>query len=134
MLSSFIAAYDPSYDQAAGTAIAAAFGTYGIVILVVTVLVIVAQWKMFTKAGEHGWASIVPFYSNYVLFKIAMGNGWLFLLCLVPVVNFVILIVCMFKLAKAFGKGVGFGFGLWLLSPIFMMILGFGSAEYVGVE
>lgn len=134
MLSSFIAAYDPSYDQAAGAALAAAFGTYGIVILVVTVLVIVAQWKIFTKAGEHGWASIIPFYNNYVLFKIAMGNGWLFLLCLVPVVNFVILIVCMFKLAKAFGKGVGFGFGLWLLSPIFMMILGFGSAEYVGVE
>lgn len=134
MLSSFIAAYDPSYDQAAGTALAAAFGTYGIVILIVSILVIVAQWKMFIKAGEHGWASIIPFYGNYVLFKIAMGNGWLFLLCLVPVVNYVILIVCMFKLAKAFGKGVGFGFGLWLLTPIFMMILGFGSAEYVGVE
>ncbi len=134
MLSSFIAAYDPSYDQAAVAALAAAFGTYGIVILIVSILVIVAQWKIFTKAGEHGWASIIPFYNNYVLFKIAMGNGWLFLLCLVPVVNFVILIVCMFKLAKAFGKGVGFGFGLWLLTPIFMMILGFGSAEYVGVE
>lgn len=134
MLSSFIAAYDPSYDQAAVAALAAAFGTYGIVILIVSILVIVAQWKIFTKAGEHGWASIIPFYNNYVLFKIAMGNGWLFLLCLVPVVNFVILIVCMFKLAKAFGKGVGFGFGLWLLGPIFMMILGFGSAEYVGVE
>ncbi len=133
MLSSFIAAYDSSYD-ALGTAIAQLSGATGIVILIVSVLVIVAQWRMFTKAGEHGWASIIPFYNNYVLFKIAMGNGWLFLLCLVPVVNFVIMIVCMFKLAKAFGKGVGFGFGLWLLSPIFMMILGFGSAEYVGVE
>ena len=108
MLSSFIAAYDPSYDQAAVAALAAAFGTYGIVILIVSILVIVAQWKIFTKAGEHGWASIIPFYNNYVLFKIAMGNGWLFLLCLVPVVNFVILIVCMFKLAKAFGLDFGF--------------------------
>ena len=93
---------------------------------------IVANWKLFTKAGEPGWAAIIPFYSNYVLFKIAFGNGWLFLLCLVPIVNIVINIMLFFKLSKAFGHGVGFGLGLLFLSPIFLLILAFGSSEYVG--
>ena len=35
-------------------------------------------------------------------------------------------------LGKAFNKSSGFVVGLILLSPIFYMILGFGSAEYVG--
>ena len=35
-------------------------------------------------------------------------------------------------MAKSFGKGVGFAIGLILLSPIFIMILGFGDATYQG--
>ncbi|MDE5863199.1 MAG: hypothetical protein K2H34_02510 [Lachnospiraceae bacterium] len=108
-------------------------GIYLIVLLVVMVLAIVACWKIYTKAGEPGWASLVPFYSNYVLFKIVFGNGWLFLLLLVPVVNGIISIILLFKLAKVFGHGVGFGFGLLFLAPIFLLILAFGSSEYEGV-
>ena len=39
--------------------------------LAVMVLTIVASWIMYAKAGEHGWAGIVPFYSSYVKFRIA---------------------------------------------------------------
>ena len=39
--------------------------------LAVMVLTIVASWIMYAKAGEHGWAAIVPFYSSYVRFRIA---------------------------------------------------------------
>ena len=39
--------------------------------LPVMVLTIVASWIMYAKAGEHGWAAIVPFYSSYVKFRIA---------------------------------------------------------------
>ena len=39
--------------------------------LAVMVLTIVASWIMYAKAGEHGWAAIVPFYSSYVKFRIA---------------------------------------------------------------
>jgi hypothetical protein len=35
------------------------------------VLLIVAWWKLFEKAGEHGWAAIIPFYNTYVLYKIS---------------------------------------------------------------
>ena len=102
--------------------------------LALSIVLIVAMWKMFVKAGKPGWACIVPFYSQYCLFDIAMGNGWLFLLTFVPCVNIVMMFLCYIKLAGAYGKGAGFGLGLIFLSPIFMMILGFGQAEYVGPQ
>lgn len=102
--------------------------------LAISVFMIAAMWKLFIKAGKPGWACIVPFYNNYCLFDMAFGNGWLFLLCFVPCVNFIFLIMLYFKLAKAFGQGVGFGFGLLFLSPIFVAILGFGKAEYIGPQ
>ena len=59
---------------------------YTMIFLVIAyfVLKIVANWKIFEKAGQPGWASIVPFYSNYIEFNIYWGNGWLFL---IPVVK-----------------------------------------------
>ncbi|MDD6491220.1 MAG: DUF5684 domain-containing protein [Firmicutes bacterium] len=105
-----------------------------IVSLVISVLTIIAMWKIFKKAGKPGWASIIPFYNTYCLFDLAWGNGWLFLLSLVPCVNIVVMIMLYFKLAKAFGKGTAFGFGLLFLNTIFVLILGFGNAEYVGPQ
>ncbi len=102
--------------------------------LAIMIVVIIGQWKVYEKAGEPGWAAIVPFYSQYVLFKITFGNGWMFLLTLIPCVGIIMLIIAYFKLATAFGKGAGFGVGLWLLNPIFICILGFGDATYVGIS
>lgn len=133
-MSTFLTAYDATYDYDPATvaAVGAFYGIYAIICLVIGIIGIVAEWKIFTKAGEPGWACIVPIYNCYVLFKIAFGNGWMFLLLLVPIVNAVFAIMLLFKLAKAFGHGAGFGFGLLFLSPIFLMILAFGSSEYVG--
>ena len=107
---------------------------YVIFCLIFAVLTIIATWKIFTKAGEKGWKSIIPIYNAYIFFKITWGNGWFFLLMLIPFVNIAIYFVTLWKLAKAFGKGVGFFIGLLLLEFIFMLILAFGSAEYQGVE
>lgn len=103
-----------------------------ILALAVAVLAVAANWVLFKKAGEPGWACLVPLYNAYVLFKIVWGNGWMFLLAMIPFVNFVIVIMHSFKLARSFGKGTGFGWGLLLLAPVFYMILAFGDAEYVG--
>lgn len=126
-------AYD-SYD-----AMYAAIGTgvltvYFIFILAILVLTLIAQWKIFTKAGKPGWACLVPFYSSYCMFDIAWGSGWLFLLTFVPCVNFVIMIMLSFKLANAFGKGAGFGVGLVFLPTIFTLILAFSKDEYIGPQ
>lgn len=104
-----------------------------IISIVLSVVSLVACWKVFVKAGVPGWGAIVPFYNSYLEFKITWGNGWKFLLMLIPVANVVIAIITMVKLAKVFGKGGGFAVGLIFLAPIFLCILGFGKAEYQGV-
>ena len=103
-----------------------------IVWLVVVVLMIAAMWKVFTKAGQPGWACLIPIYNFYILCKIAGRPGWWLLLMLIPLVNFIIMIIISIDIAKNFGKGVGFGLGLVFLGFIFFPILGFGSAQYHG--
>jgi hypothetical protein len=133
MFLSFLTDYSQyDVDPTAVAALSAFAGIYFVICLVVGIFMLVCEWKIYSKAGEPGWAVIVPFYNLYVLFKIAMGNGWLFLLMLVPFVNFVVAIIMIFKLSSAFGHGVGFGFGLLFLPVIFIPILAFGSSEYVG--
>ncbi|HCM91317.1 MAG TPA: hypothetical protein DIS78_01945 [Lachnospiraceae bacterium] len=102
--------------------------------LVVFVLSIVAYWRIFEKAGEAGWKSIIPIYDVYILFKIAWGKGWMFLLLLIPVVNIVIYIMMLYKLNKAFDKGVGFFILLLLLPNIGYLILAFDGSEYIGPQ
>ena len=100
--------------------------------LAVAIVSIIAQWKIFTKAGKPGWAAIIPFYNMYTLFEVAGMNGWMFLLMLLPIVNIVIMIMLYVNLAKSFGKSTGFAVGLIFLNFIFMLILGFGADQYVG--
>ncbi|MBP3602655.1 MAG: hypothetical protein J6J79_00745 [Lachnospiraceae bacterium] len=123
-----------NFDAAVIAALSTFFVAYFIVALAICVVVYVAMWKVFEKAGKPGWACLIPFYNMYCLFDMAFGNGLFFLLLFVPCANIVFIIMLYFKLASAFGQGVGFGFGLLFLSPIFMLILGFGKAEYIGPQ
>ena len=110
-------------------------GASGIVFLMwltVVVLVIAGLWKMFTKAGKPGWASLIPIYNLYVLIEIAGKPGWWILLYLVPFVNLVIAIMVIAGISRNFGRGIGTTLGLIFLPLIFYPILGFGDAEYVG--
>jgi hypothetical protein len=110
-------------------------GTASVLVVVYVVLVVfelVAGWRVFSKAGKPGWAIIIPIYNLYVLLKIVGRSGWWILLMLIPIVNILISLIIGLDLAKAFGKGVGFGLGLFFLGPIFYPILAFGSARYQG--
>lgn len=118
---------------------AAAAGVAGTVLvlwliaLAVGILMIIAQWRIFSKAGEPGWASLIPIYNLYVLYKITWGSGIRFLLLLIPLYNIILAIQTNIRLARAFGKDDGFAVGLIFLPSIFMLILGFGGAQYCGV-
>lgn len=103
-----------------------------IIELLIALLVIVAMWKVFAKAGRPGWAAIIPIYNMYVWCKIVGRPGWWVILMLIPFVNIIIAIIVCIDMAKSFGKGVGFGIGIALLGIIFLPILGFGSAQYQG--
>ena len=54
-----------------------------IVSFLLVVAMVIAGWRQFTKAGQPGWASLIPFYRDYISYKIYWGEGKLFL---VPVV------------------------------------------------
>jgi hypothetical protein len=97
---------------------------------VYTILIIAAWWKIFSKAGQPGWAAIIPIYNWIVWCKIVGRPAWWVLLLLICFPIF--FIILSIDLAKSFGKGVGFAIGLILLSIIFFPILGFGTATYQG--
>jgi hypothetical protein len=121
-----------SYSPLMEGGIMAFIASYSVAIVILSILGVVCLWKIFSKAGEAGWKSIIPILNIYEEFKIIYGQGWMFLLLLIPFVNIVVEIKLVFDLAKVFGKGIGFGFGLLLLSPIFMLILAFDHSEYQG--
>ncbi len=100
--------------------------------LAVAVVSIAALWKVFTKAGKPGWASIIPIYNMIVLLEITGKPIWWLILYFIPIVNIVITIMVAVELSNKFNKSSGFAVGLILLPFIFYPILGFGSAEYKG--
>ena len=130
LIPAFLAQSDT--DSAAQAAGAAGGAMGGIIGLLIAVILIVAMWKVFSKAGQPGWAAIIPIFNIYILCKVAGRPGWWLLLMLIPFVNFIIAIILCIDIAKNFGKGAGFGLGLAFLGFIFFPILGFGSATYEG--
>jgi uncharacterized membrane protein YecN with MAPEG domain len=120
----------PVTDPAANAA-AAGLGIGMIVVwLVLVVLMIAGMWKMFEKAGKPGWAAIIPIYNIIVLLEISGKPAWWVILFFIPLVNFVVVIIAYLALAKKFGKGAGYAFGLLLLPPVFLPMLGFGDSRY----
>ena len=98
----------------------------------IIVFAIIVGWKIYSKAGQPGWACIVPIYSAYIMTKI-IGKPWYWLiLWIIPGVNIIFAIWATNLLSKSFGKEVGFTVGLILLGFIFYPILAFSSAKYIG--
>jgi hypothetical protein len=117
----------------------AGIGILVIVGLALLIFEIAALWHVFVKAGQPGWAAIIPIYNVWILLKVIGRPGWwllLFLLAIIPLIGsifvLVISIIINIDLAKSFNKGSGFAVGLIFLSFIFVPILGFGSAQYAG--
>lgn len=101
--------------------------------LIFAIVIIAGWWKTFEKAGQPGWAAIIPIYNLYVLMKVAGRPGWWFLLYFIPLVQLVISIIVAIDVAQSFGKDTLYGILLlWFLQPIGFLLLGFGDAEYVG--
>ena len=138
----------PILAQASGNNEAAALGVllaliagFGMILVAAYVISIIGMWKVFTKAGQPGWAVLIPIYNGIVLLRVAgLAWYWIFapLVVLIPVLGaiaYLVGIVMLFhRISTRFGQGVGFTIGLTLLNPIFFLILGFGSFKYVGEQ
>jgi len=134
MISALLLQGDTNTNGAAVAGLLAVGGVMMIVMLALAVVFIVGVWKVFVKAGQPGWAILIPFYNVYILLKIAGKPGWWLVLFLIPFVNIVIMILVAIGVAKAFGQSAAFGvFLLFLLCGIGYLILGFGkNYRYIG--
>ncbi len=110
-------------------ALAALSGIFMIVSLVVAVILIASLWKLFEKAGEPGWAAIVPIYNLIVILKIAGKPIWWIILLCIPLVNIIVGILVLIAFAARFGKGVGYALGMLILPFIFYPLLAFGDSR-----
>lgn len=116
----------------------------------------VGYWKAFQKAGKPGWKALIPFYNTYTRYKLTWDAKmfWVSLALiigasaipetgslLVSLLRLVIAIgvlavpvMSCYKTALAFGHGAGFAVGLFILEPVFALILGLDSSRYEGIK
>lgn len=127
--------YD-SYDYgsaASAVGVLAGFGIFMWIIgMAIGVFSIICMWKLFTKAGKPGWASIVPIYNMIVMIEIAELPMWYIALFFVPFANIYAMFKIYIEIAHKFGKSTGFGVGMIFLGVIFIPMLAFGKTEYKG--
>jgi hypothetical protein len=102
----------------------------GAYLLVLTLIMVVSMCRVFAKAGEAWWKALIPVYGLFVFVAIAGKPWWWALLMLVPLVNIFIYFVVHIALARRFGEGTMFGFGLALVGIVFFPLLAFGKYEY----
>lgn len=105
--------------------------TSAVVSIAIYVVMAIALWRIFSKAGYPGILAIIPIVNIFFLVKVAGYSAWMTLLYLIPLVNIIFGIFVAIRLGERFGKGGAFSFFLlWLFSIIGYLILGFGSAQY----
>ncbi len=124
-----------AFAQSSGSSAAAgAFGLSSLISLVIAIVEVAAVWRLFSRAGQHGWAAIIPIYNTVVMLHVTGKSGWWLLGFFVPLLNFFVYCRMMVNMAQVFGKGVGFGIGNIFLPFIFLPILAFTDSPYVGAE
>ena len=120
------------------------------------ILQAVADWKIFSKAGRPGILAFIPIVNIYVEYGICWSNfmGLIYLVCIgitsyvsgvqepsstlttvsgaASIVALVLHIIQSIKLARSFGKGVGYGILLILFGPLARLFLGLGDSRYIG--
>jgi hypothetical protein len=104
----------------------------GLLTVALSVALLAALWRIVAKAGRPGWISLIPLYNLVVLLQI-IGRPWWYLvfLCFPPAAA-VLAVVLLFGVTRSFGKGWPFAIGMVFLPFVFIPILAFGGAGYVG--
>ena len=105
----------------------------GVFFMGIIILMIIAQWKVYEKANQPGWAVLIPIYSTLVFLQIVGKPWWWIFLMLIPYVNLIFIIWATNMLSKSFGKEEAFTVGLVLLPYVFYPIIAFSKdINYLG--
>ena len=109
-------------------------GAVGLFGLIVFILLIIAGWKLFEKAGKPGWASLIPFYNMWVMGEIIYGtsNAWKPFLVCVPVIGGIFGWIFMFRFAQVYGKDTVFCILNLFFPYIILPMIAFGGDTYKG--
>lgn len=101
--------------------------------VIIAIFSLITTWIIFKKAGQPGWAAIIPIYNLIIMLKVVKLDWWhIFILLFVPFATVVYAIIIRLKLAKLFGKSTAFGV-LSIFFPIITdAIIAFGEAKYEG--
>jgi len=113
-------------------------GGVGVILLILVIILylafiafmIITAWKINTKAGQEGWACLIPIYAILIQLKIARAPWWWILLMCIPVAGVIWAIWMINRIVKGFGKSDGFTIGCIFLGIVFWPILAFGDATY----
>ncbi len=106
---------------------------FPIFFLLIGIVPLAGMWLVYSKAGEPGWAAIIPIYNIYVLLKITDNPWWyLLVILIVPLIGQLLGLKVIYDLAQSFGKGIAYTLGLIFVPFIFFPLLGFGDAQYQG--
>lgn len=105
-------------------------------ILILCIISYAAMWALYKKGGKKGWEAIVPFYTDYVMCDMAYGNGWIFLIGLIPVARIIFAWYTLYRFTKLYeGCGTGLALGCAFIPFVFLPILAWGNGhEYIGRE
>lgn len=116
-----------------------------ITIIILSILIIYMtylKYKIFKKAGKKSIYSLIPIYSDMILFEIAQLSKTyiiLYIICIgllyVTIITqflgslfiFILTINLCINLAVSFNQSKQFGIGIFLLSPIFLSIIVFNN-------
>jgi len=117
-------------------------GAGGIIVYIaIMVFMIVTLWIVFKKAGQPGWAAIIPIFNFLVILRVASKPWWWvfsILLMIIPIAGIILFLVVWILIcngiSKNFGQSTGFTVGLVLLSIVFIPILAFGDYQWKEVK
>ena len=121
---------EEDYTEAAAAEMGPAMYVFIAFYVVIIVLIIAAQWRIYEKAGKPGWACLIPFYNHWVLVEIIHKPTSWFWYMLIPFVNIYFGIAAVHALSKAFGKDVGFTLLMIFVPFVAYPMLAFGDAQY----
>lgn len=140
-IASLLAQASGNEEAALAAGLVAFFAAFAFVFIAIGLVMLIGMWKVFTKAGQPGWAVLIPVYNFILLLRIAgLAWYWVFtpLIVLIPILGAIAYLVWVVwvhhRISTNFGQGVGFTIGLTLLGPIFWLILGFGSSKYIAEQ
>lgn len=98
--------------------------------VLLSAFLVASLWIIFQRAGQHGWAALIPIYNVVVLFRITWGSGVFALLTLIPCAGSIIGIITTHKLSRSFGHGVPYTLGMLFFPYVFYPLIAFGSRGY----